>query len=169
MAAYRVLGVKSVTNNIVVNPASLGLRSDSDIAQDVRSALVLDVMVPDTRIGVSVSNGIVTLTGDVDWFYQAEDAAEDAAAIRGVTAIDNQIAVHQPVAMAADVSDGIMRAFARNAALYDDSVLVTVADDGHVTLTGTVGTPSERNMAEDIAWRAPGVTGVTDNLQVRMP
>jgi osmotically-inducible protein OsmY len=167
-AAYRVLGVKLVKNDIVVNPAALGIRPDSDIAQDVRSVLALDVAVPDTRINTSVSNGIVTLTGDVDWNYQLEDAVEDAAAIRGVRGIDSHIQVHQPAVLAANISDNIRRAFARNAELFDDNIMVTATEGGHVTLSGTVETWSERDMAENVAWRAAGVTDITDNILVEM-
>jgi osmotically-inducible protein OsmY len=132
-AAYRVLGVKSVINTIVVEPAALGVRSHSEIAQDVRTVLALDVAVPDTRIGVSVNNGIVTLTGNVDYYFQREDAEEDAVAIRGVRDMYNQIAILQPAsAMTGNISDGIARAFARNAELYDDNVEVSVSATGHV-------------------------------------
>src|SRR5215467_3699826 len=69
-AAFRVSGVTSVENRIVVNPAALGLRSDADVAADVRTALDLDYQVPDDRISVNVVDGFVTLTGNVDWDYQ---------------------------------------------------------------------------------------------------
>lgn|SRR5262249_36032713 len=168
-AASRVLGVKSVSNQIEVNPAALGLRHDSDIAADVRSALALDAAVPDGRLGVTVSNGIVTLSGDVDWYFQREDAEEDAAAMRGVRGIDNRIQVHQPAVLATQIADSIRRAFARNAELYDDHVMVNAAEGGHVTLSGSVETWSERDMAENIAWRAAGVTEVTDHILVELP
>jgi osmotically-inducible protein OsmY len=168
-ATYRVRGVKSVTNNLDINPAALGIRPDGDIAADARNALALDVAVPDSRLGVSVSNGIATLTGDVDWYFQRVDAEEDAASIRGVRGIDNRIAVHQPAVLAADISDSIRRAFARNAELFDDDVTVNAAEGGHVTLSGTVETWSERDMAENIAWRAAGVTDVSDNIIVELP
>ncbi len=116
-----------------------------------------------------MSNGIATLTGDVDWYYQRADAEEDAASIRGVTGIDNHIAVHQPAVLASDISDSIRRAFARNAELFDDKVTVNAAKGGNVTLSGTVETWSKRDMAEDIAWRAAGVTDVTDNIIVELP
>ena len=47
VAAYRVGGVTSVDNHIVVDPAALDLRSDADIADDMRSAFELDYQVPD--------------------------------------------------------------------------------------------------------------------------
>jgi osmotically-inducible protein OsmY len=164
-AAYRVGGVTSVDNQIVVDPAALGLRNDADIADDIRCVLELDSQVPDEWLSVSVIDGIVTLTGHVDWSYQRDAAEDDAAMILGVTDLIDEITVSQPQASAVDISSGIARAFARNAELYDDDIDVTT-DGGHVTLSGTVATWSEYNMANEIAWMSPGVTSVTNNIVV---
>ena len=164
-AAYRVAGVSSVDNEIVVDPAALGLRSDTDIAADIRTALALDYQVPDDRISVSVVNGDVILTGNVNWDYQRDSAEEDAAMIQGVQDVDDEIFVNQPQVSAADISSGIARAFARNAELYDDNIDVAI-NGSQVTLAGTVATWSEYDMAEDMAWMSPGVTSVTNNLAV---
>lgn len=167
-AAYRVAGVTFVENDIVVDPAALGLRSDPDIASDIRTAIALDYQVPDDRIAVSVMDGYVTLTGTVDWYYQRDAADEDAAMIQGVKGLTDEIYVDQPQASAADISAGIAQAFARNAELYDDDVDVAV-DGSQITLTGTVAIWSEYDMAEDTAWMAPGVSSVTNNIVVLFP
>jgi osmotically-inducible protein OsmY len=167
-AAYRVAGVTYVDNDIIADPSALGLRTDMDIAADIRSALALDYQVPDDRIVVSVVDGYVTLTGNVDWYYQRDAAGEDAAMIQGVKGLDADIIVDQPQASAAGISDGIAGAFARNAELYDDNVVVAV-NGSQVTLSGTVATWSEYDMAEETAWMAPGVTSVTNNITVLFP
>ncbi len=164
-AAYRVGGVTSVDNHIVVDPAALGLRSDADIADHIRSAFELDYQVPDEWLSVSVIDGIVTLTGNVNWSYQREAAEDDAAMILGVTGLVDEITVNQPQASVVDIASGIARAFARNAELYDDNIDVTT-DGGNVTLSGTVATWSEYDLANAIAWMSPGVTRVTNNVAV---
>ncbi len=164
-AAYRVGGVTSVDNQIVVDPADLDLRGDEDIADDIRCALELDYQVPDERLSVSVIDGIATLKGNVDWSYQRDAAEDDAAMILGVTGLVDEITVNQPQASAVDISSGIARAFARNAELYDDNIDVTT-DGGNVTLSGTVATWGEYDLATDIAWMSPGVTSVTNNIVV---
>ena len=166
-AAYRVASVKSVDNDIDVDPAAFQ-RSDADIAADIRSALALDYQVPDDRINVGVMDGFVTLIGNVDWYYQRDAAEDDAAMIPGVKDIDDDITVNQQPALATDIASGISAAFARNGELYDDDIDVTT-DGGHVTLSGTVETWSECDMAEDIAWMSPGVTDVTNNIEVLLP
>jgi osmotically-inducible protein OsmY len=163
-AAFRVFGVKDVDNDILVDPAAFGLRSDEQIAADVSSMLALDLDVPDTRVTVSVRDGVVTLGGDVDFYYQRDDAEDDAGSIAGVRDVIDSIAVlEQP--SAPDLDAQIAAAFARNGELFDDNISVTT--DGHsVTLSGTVRYWSEYDMAEDVAWRAPGVTDVTNNVVV---
>jgi osmotically-inducible protein OsmY len=167
-AAYRVGGIQFVDNEIVVNPPAPDVRPDLDIAADIRSAFALDSQVPDDRISVSVVNGYVTLTGNVDWYYQKNAAEKDTARIRGVQGLDNEITVNQPRASADDIASGIALAFEGNAELYDDHIKVTT-DGGHVTLSGTVATWSEFAMAEDIAWMSPGVISVTNKIAVLLP
>jgi osmotically-inducible protein OsmY len=161
--ASRVFGVKSVENEIVVEPPASSIRSDTAIKKDVKTALVLDYKVPDDRIYVSV-----TLDGDVDWFYQKEAAGNDAAMIPGVICVYNEIIVDQPQTSAAAISSGIARAFARNAELSDDNITVSI-DGGNVTLSGRVKTWSEHDIAEAVAWKSPGVTLVTNNIEVLFP
>ena len=163
-AAFRVYGVKDVDNDMIVDPAAFGLRTDEQIAADVRSMLALDLEVPDTRITVSVLVGVVTLSGDVDYFYQRDAAEDDAASILGVRDVINIIAVLEQ-ASSLDIANQIAAAFARNGELFDDNVIVSA--NGHsVTLSGTVRYWSEYDEAEDVAWRAPGVTDVTNKVVV---
>ena len=166
-AAYRVAGVKWVDNDLDVDPTAFQ-RNDADIGADIRAALALDYQVPDDRINVGVMDGFVTLIGNVDWYYQRDAAENDAARIKGVLGIDDEITVNQPQASAADIASGISAAFARNEELYDDDIDVAT-DGGHVTLSGTVETWSEYDMAEEIAWMSPGVTGLTNNITVLLP
>ena len=164
-ATYRVRGVRGVTNNIVVDTALLGSRSDADIAADVRTMLNLDTLVPLDRLGVSVAGGIVTLSGTLDYYYQRDAAEDDAGQIAGVIAVNDLITVTPAAPIAVDVADSIAQAFARNAELADDNVSVLV-DGNTVTLGGTVSTWSEYDEAADAAWRAPGVSEVVNNILV---
>jgi osmotically-inducible protein OsmY len=163
-AAYRVFGVRGVNNDIVVVPVALG-RTDGDIAADVQTALTLDTLVPLDRVNVAVLDGVVTLTGNLDYYYQREAAEDDAGQIAGVQNVSDLITVIPPDDMAGDVADQIAQAFARHAELADDDVTVTV-DGNAVTLGGTVSSWSEYDEAEDAAWRAPGVSTVVNNIAV---
>lgn len=67
--------------------------SDPDIAKRVADILDWDVLVPKDRIEVTVENGVVKLSGKVDWGFQRDIVFEDASKISGVVRIDNQIEV----------------------------------------------------------------------------
>jgi osmotically-inducible protein OsmY len=164
-AAQRVRGVRGVTNEIVITSSGETIADDSRLAEAINAAFVLDSTVPRERINVDVAQGVATLSGNVDWRYQADAAERDVRIIPGVRAVVNGLEVTPPYASAEDIHTGIARAFARNAALADDNVAVSV-EGGHVLLTGNVRTDGERDEARAIAWRAPGVTDVTDNLYV---
>lgn len=164
-AALRVNGVRSVENDIAVNPTE---RSDEEIRRDIMNALALDYNLPEERISVSVDSGRVMLTGNVEWNYQRESAFDDSFKIKGVKSIENLISLIQPEVYASDIQAKLTQAFARNAELYDDNISVTVRDH-QVMLDGTVETWSERDLAEDTAWMAAGITNVIDNINVLAP
>src|SRR5687767_5406726 len=73
-AAHRVAGVLDVANDIEVRPVDGFIRTDTEIARAVRSALEWDALVPDERIQSSVSDGWVTLEGEVDYWRERTDA-----------------------------------------------------------------------------------------------
>jgi osmotically-inducible protein OsmY len=63
------------------------------------------------------------------------------------------------------LESAITAAFVRNAQLDGKQITVTT-DAGHVTLEGSVHSWPERRQADTAAWSAPGVTAVTNHLQV---
>ena len=101
---------------------------------------------------------------DLALIAQSRAAEDDAASILGVRDVISNIAVLEQ-ASALNIADQIEAAFARNGELFDDNVSVTT--NGHsVSLSGTVRYWSEYDEAEDIAWRAPGVTSVKNDILV---
>src|ERR1700704_1470033 len=66
-AAHRVRGVKAVANDIEVRLGTLGERTDPEIAAAAVRTLESDVFVPAEKIDVTVSQGFVTLKGEVEW------------------------------------------------------------------------------------------------------
>jgi osmotically-inducible protein OsmY len=85
-AAYRVSGVTGVENNIVVNISIE--RSDSEIKKTAMKGITWNSSIDENHIEVEVSNGWVTLKGEVEHEYQktkARNIAEDIIGVRGVT------------------------------------------------------------------------------------
>jgi osmotically-inducible protein OsmY len=162
--ALRVFGVRAVANDLTVRIAAGQQHTDVDIAHAVASALRWNTRVPDEKVTVAVSNGWVTLRGEVPWEYQriaAADAVRDLAGVRGVT---NGIGVEPPV-QAGDVKTKIEAALKRSAEIDARRLTVAVAD-GTVILSGNVHSWFEREAARRAAWSAPGVKAVEDRIAV---
>ena len=108
-------------------------RTDEDIQREVLDELRWEPRVRPNEIGVSVKDGVVTLTGWVD-SYQKRWAAEEAAhRVRGVKAVANDIEVRLPVGAErtdADIAAAAVRALEWDAMLPIDRIDVTVSGDG---------------------------------------
>ena len=163
-AAERVPGVALVKNYLEVKILIGERRQDADLRGDVLRVLLLDSRVP-TGVDAAVKDGFVTLTGGVDRQYQRDAATFVAGNVPGVTGVDNQIHLTGPATGDVDTQEAIRSAFARDARLADDD-LVVVAWNGTATLLGPVHSVAERDAAVAAAWTAPGVITVDDRLTV---
>ena len=163
-AVGRVKGVKALAEKIEVKLPSLSKRGDDDIAAAAVNRLVWDSSIPKDAVKVKVQDGWVTLSGQVEWFFQKEAAAVEIRGLMGVTGVSNQISVKTRPNVG-DISEGIRHALHRS--WYDDNNVKVTARDGKVELTGTVHTWSDRQMADLTAWAAPGATSVQNDISVR--
>lgn len=162
-AAYRVKGVKAVAEELKVELADHFKRTDEDIAAAALSRIQWSVAVPSDAVKVKVENGWVTLTGNVEWKYQKDNAASDIRALMGVVGVSNEIAV-RPKVDAKNMKDNIMHALHRS--WFDPNQIKVKADEGEVTLTGTVHSWPDYDLASSTAWSAPGTTSVQNNIAV---
>ena len=163
-AAEAVQGVRVVANEIEVTLPNSLARSDADIAHQIVEAFRWDVQVPDQLITAQVSKGLVTLNGDVNWAYEREAAGMTVRNLAGVRGVKNLIVVKSPVSTY-DVSRKIKAALHRRADREAERIQVEAEGDV-VTLTGTVNSYADRRAAEGVAWSAPGVREVKDELVV---
>lgn len=162
--ALRVFGVKAVANDLSVHlPASFE-RTDTEIAQAAVNALKWNSLLPANAITVAVTDGWITLKGNVEWAYQRDAAARCVRDLYGVKGVTNAVVV-RPHVKAGEVRDKIEAAFKRSAEVDARRINVN-ATDGKVILSGTVRTFAERREAERAAWAAPGVVQVDDRLAV---
>lgn len=162
-ATLRVSDVKAVANEIEVKLTTSNRRADEEIAQAASGALEWNIVLPNGLQAV-VDDGWVTLKGNVKWKYQKRAAEDTVRGLTGVKGVTNNIMVKPRVAPSL-VKAKIEATIMRNAFLDAKGIQVK-ADDGKVTLEGTVYSWLEKEQAEDAAWSGPGVNEVDNKLVV---
>lgn len=163
-AIKQIIGVKGFANELVVRLPGDAHRSDTDLANSAVKALEWDVQVPHQRIKVRVSNGWITLDGEVPWQFQREAAERAVRHLLGVVGVSNMITLAARVTPK-DLKNRIEAAFKRTAEL--DARMIKINTKGStVVLEGEVHSWAERDQAERAVWAAPGVMAVEDHLAV---
>ena len=158
-------GVLDVANDIQVQLPGSRTRSDTEIAQAVRSALEWDVWIPEERIMSTVSNGWVTVEGDVALLRERGDVERAIRRLSGVRGVTNNIEVKPSAVAAADVRETIEEALERRAEREARRIKVEV-HNGAVKLSGPVRSWAEKRAILGTVSHAPGVRAVDEHLFV---
>jgi osmotically-inducible protein OsmY len=144
------------------------MKTDMELQKNVLDEIAWEPSVCVPEIGVTVYDGIVTLTGNVD-NLPAKWAAENAALrVSGVRAIVNDIEVKLTTdnrRSDEDIALAACTALAWNVVLPKN--LQVVVDDGWVTLTGKVQWQFQKIAAEETVKKLTGVKEVINNITVK--
>lgn len=151
LIAETVRGVRSVSNQITVEPISLvGPR---ELESRVNDALLYDPVVESYEVSVKANNsGALTLTGEVDSWQEKQLVAQVAAAVRGVTEVNNSLRI----SFASDRPDYEIKTEIEKrlnwSTLVDDSLIDVAVVDGKASLSGIVGSSAEKRHVLNLAW-----------------
>ncbi|MFE0589190.1 BON domain-containing protein [Micromonospora echinospora] len=145
------------------------IRTDQDIQADVLDELTWEPRVQPHEIGVTVTEGVVTLTGWVDGYAKKWAAERAAHRVPRVRAVANDLAVRLPTSARRtdqEVATAVVRALEWDAFVTVEDLDVTVAD-GWVTLRGQVEWEYQRRAADRAVRQLTGVRGVSNGIAVR--
>lgn len=145
------------------------MKTDSELKKDVLTELLWDPLVPEARVGVAVSDGVVTLTGHLDTYAEKVAAKRAAERVAGVTAIAVELdvvpsGVHQR--SDTEIAAAVEHALSWNTSVPQGRVRVTV-EKGWVTLSGELDWNFQRRAVERMIRPLKGVAGIIDNIQLK--
>ncbi|HEY4103340.1 MAG TPA: BON domain-containing protein [Polyangiaceae bacterium] len=140
--------------------------TNSTVQSAVTAELRKDQRIDRSALSVQAKDGIVTLTGKVDNAFSKERATRVAEVVRGVRTVDNRLEVVPEKRPDADVERDVGKALTYNAATAKMPVRAQVRN-GVVTLTGTVRSWQEQQLAERIADAVRGVRFTQNDLTTK--
>jgi osmotically-inducible protein OsmY len=164
-AAHHVAGVLDVANDIEVNPVDEFVRADPEIARAVRTALEWDALVHNERIQSTVSDGWVTLEGEVDYWRERTDAERAIRQLTGVVGVINKITIRKQTVKEWELRQKIEDALETRADREAERLRIEV-HDGAVDLWGRVHSWQEKRAVIGSIAHAAGVTQLKDHLRI---
>ncbi len=148
---------------------STATMSDTDLQRDVLDELKWEPSVNAAHIGVSVKDGVVTLSGHVASFAEKYAAEKAAKRVHGVMAVANEIDVKLPSTSQRtdeDIAAACVSALKAHITVPRDKIKVIV-NKGWVTLEGEVEWQYQKIAAENAVRYLTGVTGVSNLITVK--
>ena len=143
------------------------IRTDEELQKEVLAELKWDAQIQPNEIGVSVKDGVVTLTGWVDSYLKKWSAEDAAHKLAGVKAVANDIEIKLATERTdSDIAEAAVHALEWDAGVPSDRVKATVSK-GWVTLKGEVEWQYQKQDAEQVVRRLAGVKGVTNLITVK--
>ena len=163
-AAKNVAGVRAVVEKIEIVFVSTHKKNDNEIASEVVSAFKWNWQIPNEKVKVKVEGGWLTLEGELQWNYQKEAVIKSVNNILGIKGVNNEITIKSETHDEIEKKD-IERALGRNWSINDIGIQVKVSGN-NVTLSGSVNSLYQKDEAGRIAWNAPGVWTVNNELVI---
>lgn len=143
------------------------MSADTELQRDVLEELDWDPTVDASEVGVTVEEGVVTLSGTVRSYaekYAVERAVKRIEGVRDLV-YDLQVHVAGPLAPDDEVARRAIETLRWNTAIPHERVRVAV-QDGRVTLRGSVPWNFQRRWAERLVLSLAGVRGVSNEIRV---
>lgn len=145
------------------------MKSDISLQADVLEELKWEPSVNAAHIGVSVKDGVVTLTGHVPSYVEKFAAERVTKRVYGVKAVADELDVRLPgtsVRTDEDIAQSCINALKYNASVPDERLKLLVRN-GWVTLEGECEWQFQKDAAATAVREQTGVTGVTNAITLK--
>jgi osmotically-inducible protein OsmY len=145
------------------------MKSDTELQKNVLDELKWEPGVKATDVGATVKDGVVTLGGTVDSYFEKWAAEKAVKRLPGVKALAVEIEVKLPGSSErndTDVARAAENALEWNISVPHDRIKVS-AEKGFLTLEGEVDWQFQRSAAEGAVRYLTGVKGVTNLITVK--
>ncbi|MGN6136791.1 MAG: BON domain-containing protein [Aureliella sp.] len=145
------------------------MKTDLALQQDVLDELKWEPSVNAAHIGVTVKDGIVTLSGHVPSFVEKYAAERAAKRVYGVKAVADELDVKLPSSNRRsdeDIAASCVAALKYNPSVPDENIRVVVRNNW-VTLEGEVEWQYQKDAAANSVRDQSGVTGVSNAIFVK--
>ena len=145
------------------------MKTDAQLRADVSDELAWDPAINATNVGVTVHEGVVTLTGHLDSFAEKHAVERAVRRIGGVRGIAMELEVKLPTSQQRSDSEIALAATAalRLNSLVPDGKVQVAVENGWVTLTGEVDWGYQFASAEQSIRPLPGVRGLYNRVTIK--
>jgi osmotically-inducible protein OsmY len=144
------------------------VKTEETIKSNVEQELRWEPSVCETKIGVSVNNGVVELDGHVGSLYEKWAAERAALRVVGVTSIASEIIVDLP--FESERTDQDIASAATNHLNWNSQVPDTIklkVSDGWITLLGTAEWQYQKEEAGRAVRSLRGVKAVLNEIELK--
>lgn len=145
------------------------MKTDAEIKNDVLDELAWQPNIDETKIGVIVEDGVVTLNGVVDNYTKKVAAEKAVKAVKGVKAVAIDIEVKYGTDYKKtdkEIAKAVVNALAWDTSVPEDKISIKV-EDGWVYLSGELKWFYQKDAAKKAVENLLGVKGVVNSIQIK--
>ena len=146
------------------------MKTNEELQKDVQNAIKWEPLLNAAEIGVTVKDGVVTLTGSVNSYAKKSEAEMATKSVAGVKAVVEKIELKFGNDWTKkddnEIATEVLNAIKWNWEIPNDKVKVKV-EKGWITLDGELHWNFQREAAKNAVKNLMGVTGVSNNITIK--
>ncbi len=144
------------------------MKNNETLQRDVQDAIKWEPLLHAAEIGVTVQDGVITLTGVVDNYAKKLEAETAAKNVVGVKAVIEKITIKSDSLNKSDneIATEVLKALEENWQLPGQLINVKV-ENGVVTLGGELNWNYQKEVAKKVISSLGGVIGVVNNISIK--